>query len=100
MCHVSSSSIATNSVLVNLRIIGNHLTLVIIAPGLCINFSCTGYPIEVGCYDGDLGYTDMWSVDLSRSLISEYSTDDFNITECFRDCARRPFIGVVSTNTT
>ena len=61
-------------------------------------FMFKGYPIEVGCYDGDLGYTDMWSVDLGR-WSDEYSTYGFEITECFRDCDRRPFIGVVSTNT-
>ena len=57
----------------------------------------TGNHLAVGCYDGDLGYTDMWSVDMWRSDRDRYRTEEFNYNACLSDCYLKPFIGIVST---
>ena len=58
---------------------------------------CTGNHLAVGCYDGDLGYTAMWSVDMWRSDRNRYRTEEFNYSTCLSDCCLKPFIGIVST---
>ena len=56
-----------------------------------------GSPIEVGCFEGDLGYTDIWSVDLIVQTADGYQTDAFSINRCRKSCAYRPFVGIVSS---
>ena len=59
-------------------------------------FMFTGNHLAVGCYDGDLGYTDMWSVNMWRLNPNRHWNAEFNYTACLSDCYLKPFSGIVS----